>query len=191
VSEYRPAHLEHHRDFVLTKPHRFDFLHEEIGLPRMNKRQRTWSIFVAPLLGFSGVAFVRNTMNAIIESPRRWKSVGLYWAALLTIAWYLGWLSEVAMYWILPLVWLYPVFNLWAEVSDHFATKNGTRNQRGLFYRTFLKGHELYHAVHHLYPYVPFYRIHDAHSYATEAGVEMEYSDGFLDFLSIPYRKRP
>src|SRR5712691_3793266 len=57
---YRAQHLEHHRDFRLKTPDRFDYLFETLELSRPGRWGRTWVVFVRPLLGHAGCVFIAD-----------------------------------------------------------------------------------------------------------------------------------
>ena len=188
VALYRAQHLEHHRDFALKAPDRFDYLYDALQLSRPGIWNRTWVVFIRPLLGHAGYVFVSDAIRTFRGNRKRARKLVVYWLVLLSIAWWFGCLWFLFVYWIVPLLWLYPVFDIWAEISDHVDAKGESRNQEGLFYSGILKGHEIYHAVHHLHPVVPFYRLRDLHDSLCKKGVSMENSRGPVDFLRIVYR---
>jgi len=188
VQFYRGQHLEHHRDFRLKTPDRFDYLLDTLQLSRRGKWDRTWVVFIRPLIGHAGCLFLADVMRSFRENLKHAFKLVVYWAVLFSAAWLCGWLWPFFVYWVVPLVWLYPVLDIWAELSDHLDASDESRNQEGLFYSVLLKGHETYHAVHHMYPFVPYYRLCDLHERLRERGVVMENSRGPLDFLQIVYR---
>jgi fatty acid desaturase len=189
VRPYRSYHLLHHREFTRKDPDRFDYLEERLEGHDDGWWRRTWEVIIKPICGFDGIAFVRATVDQARDNPWWALKLGAYWIVVVGTFWWAGWLSYLLLYWILPLVWLYPVFYNWAELSDHFAVKNEARNQRGLFYLLFIKGHEMYHAVHHRYPRIPFYRVRAAGRYLSSVGENIEETRGVLDFVRILYRR--
>lgn len=188
VPLYREQHLEHHRDFERRTSDRFEYLHNTLQLSQQGIWDRTWVVFIRPLLGHAGGVFLADVVRAILGDRKHAFKLVVYWTALLAVAWLSGCLRPFFIYWIVPLVWLYPVLDIWSELSDHLDAPGESRNQEGLFYSMFLKGHETYHAVHHLFPYVPYYRLRDLHDRLRDGGVVMESSRGPLDFLRIVYR---
>lgn len=188
VPIYREQHLEHHRDFSLKTPDRFDYLYDCLQLSREGAWSRTWVVFIKPLLGHAGYVFVSDTVKTLSQNLGYALELAVYWVAVLFTAWLFGGLWPLFLYWIVPLLWLYPVMDIWAELSDHLDAKGESRNQEGLFYRTLFKGHEVYHAVHHLYPFVPFYRLRDLNECLREKGLALENSRGSADFWRIVYR---
>jgi fatty acid desaturase len=188
VRLYRGQHLQHHRDFQTKTPDRFSYLHDELRLNQLGAWGRTWTIFMRPLLGYASFRYLRETIDSFSHSSPEARKLLLCWIALIGTAWAFGYLWAFLVYWIVPLVWLYPVLDIWSEVSDHLDADDDSRNQQGLFYCVFFKGHETYHAVHHLYPFVPFYRLRNLHHRLREEGKVMEDSRGPLSFLRIIYR---
>lgn len=187
VAPYRVYHLEHHREIALKTPNRFDQLRDQLPEPGSGFWRRTWVVVVKQFLGAAGVDFVRAVVSQCQENPVLARRLTAYWLGIIGAFFWAGWLKYLLLYWFLPLVWLYPVFYFWAEISDHYAAKDESRNQRGLFYSLFIKGHEMYHAVHHLYPRIPFYRIEAANRHLGSLGVTMEESRGIADFVRILY----
>jgi fatty acid desaturase len=187
VSVYRGQHLEHHRVFELQTPDRFDYLLESLQLSRRGCWARTWVVFLRPLLGHAGYRFLADAVGTYKANHLAAVRLAVYWGTLLAVLGFCGWLWQFFIYWIVPLVWLYPVFDIWAELSDHLGARGESRNQEGFFYSAFLKGHETYHAIHHLYPFVPYYRLRELHGLLQKEGLEMENSRGPVDFLRIVY----
>jgi fatty acid desaturase len=187
VPLYRGPHLEHHRDFKLKRSDRFDYLDDHVQLSGKGKRARIWVVFIKPLLGHAGFVFLNDVVKTYADHPGHAFRLVVYWIGLLGAAWWFGCLWAIFIYWVVPLVWLYPVLDIWAELSDHLDARDDARNQEGFFFSLLLKGHETYHAVHHLYPFVPFYRLRGLHDRLREKGVVMESSRGPLAFLAIVY----
>ena len=190
VPVYREQHLEHHRDFSLGTPDRFDYLYDSLQLSREGIWSRTWVVFIRPLLGHAGYVFVSDAVKTFSQNLKYAIELAIYWMVLLITAALCGCLWPFFLYWIVPLVWLYPVMDIWAELSDHLDAEGESRNQVGLFYSALFKGHEMYHAVHHLYPFVPFYRLRGLHHSLQRGGLVMENSRSFVDFLRLVYRGR-
>ena len=86
----------------------------------------------------------------------------LFWAPLIFTCLIFGQLHNLFMYWIVPLLWVYPIFNYWSEIEEHYNTRNGSRSNIGKLLN-FLTHNEGYHSVHHRYPTIPFYNLPKAH----------------------------
>ena len=188
VRSYRSGHLRHHRDVTRKEPDRFDYIEIHLAPPQSPLWRRTWKVVLGPLLGAAGWRFIRNTAEALWEEPRFAGRLAAYWLAAGGGFYLTGGLSYLVLYWLFPLVWLYPIFDRWAAITDHHATRDEARNQRGFFYSFLLKGHEMYHAVHHIYPHIPFYRMRAAHRHLAAAGFQMEETRGIRDFIKILHR---
>lgn len=191
VRPYRSYHLQHHRDIARKSADRFDYLYEQLPAPNASRLRWTWVVIIKPLCGLAGVDFVRATVDAARENSRLGLKFVAYWIVVMSAFWQAGWLTYLLIYWLLPLVWLYPVFYFWAEMTDHYAVRDEARNQRGVFYSVFIKGHEMYHAVHHRNPRIPFYRIRAASRYLNALGEHIEESRGVVDFVRILYQRTP
>ena len=191
VVPYRSYHLEHHADFAVKSANRFDYLLDDLPGPYASAWRRAWVIAIKPLLGSAGLDFVQVTLSTYREHPRLAATTLAYWLVIVGVFAWTGWLPYLLVYWFLPLLWLYPVLYSWAEITDHYAVRNEARNQAGLFYALFIKGHEMYHAVHHLYPGIPFYRIKAASRYLRSLGEDIEESRGLRDFVGILSRHKP
>jgi fatty acid desaturase len=189
VKVYRPSHLEHHRDFRLRDPERLYYLHKELMLPKRGALGRTWVVFIRPLLGHSGWGFVFETVQILIQNPRFAVKLLVYWVSVVGLCYWYGWLWSILFYWLLPLVWLYPVFSLWAEVGDHFQVPDisESRNYKGWIWRVLIKPYETHHCIHHMYPHIPFYRHAEADAYLVSQGVRMEILSSLGDFLRVVY----
>jgi fatty acid desaturase len=48
----------------------------------------------------------------------------------------------------------------------------------------------MYHAVHHRYPRIPFYRVRAANRYLHSIGEHIEESRGVVDFMRILCRRQ-
>lgn len=191
VRPYRSYHLQHHREFTRKDPDRFDYLEDRLSGHDDGPWRRTWEVIIKPICGGAAISFI----GAAVTQARSnlwwaWR-VGVYWIVVVSTFWWAGWLGYLLLYWLLPLVWLYPVFYEWGELSDHYAVEGEARNQRGLFYLLFIKGHEPYHGAHHRYPRIPFYRIRAASKYLSSVGENFEETRGVVDFVRILYRRIP
>jgi len=191
VRSYRAFHLPHHRDIAGKSPDRFDYLYRQLPQPDAGAWRRTWTILLKPLAGNAGFNFLRDVWATARSDPGLAFRLASYWATLAVVFHQAGWLEYLLLYWLVPLIWLYPVFYFWAEIADHYAVRRDARNHRGLFYWLFLKAHDMCHAVHHRYPQIPFYRLRAANEHLASGGEQIEESSSFADFLRILYRRCP
>lgn len=192
VARYRVPHLEHHREITTRDPNRFEFLHDTLGLPRCSAWGRTWTVFVAPLAGLAGLTSLRDTIRAAAKDSAYRAKMLAFWVPLVVVAAIGGALRPLLLYWVIPLLWLSPVFLLWGEVADHFRARGGTRDHIGLFHDALTNGHGLYHDVHHRYAFIPFYREREAHAHLVSLGAAApDCSRSALDFLRGVYGPMP
>jgi fatty acid desaturase len=190
IDAYRKPHLEHHAEIARRSGGRYEYLHNELGLLRRGGWGRTWVLFVRPLFGYNTWSFLKGTFLAFCRDRTYRLKISAYWTALAVLSVLSGLQRYLLLYWVLPLLLIYPVLNMWAEVSDHFQARDDLRNQAGLFYGLLLKGHELYHGTHHKYPYIPFYKLADATVLMEQYGESIERVRGPLTFLRCIYRRR-
>lgn len=189
VATYRWPHLQHHDEILRRSSERYEYLHDQLKLPGLGPWGRTWVVFIRPLLGYNGFLMLRETGKSVFRSSRfRWKLLP-YWTAVVCLFGVFGWLPYLFLYWIVPLFWIHPTLNMWAEISDHFQAQGDLRNQVGWFYSLLFKGHELYHGTHHLYPYIPFYRLAEATRLLEQHGVAIEATAGAGGFLRCVYSR--
>lgn len=189
VTAYRGPHLRHHVEIRRKVPGRLAYLNDDLGLARSGGLRRTWLVFIWPLLGFYGLQLWISSIRDLRNIKPAGRQVLFFWIIVGS-----GFLIEhstvyLLVYWFLPLFVLYPAFLIWGEISDHFMTDQDVRNQTGMFYLIFLKGHELYHGTHHLYPYIPYYRLRAASEYLEKNGASIERSTGLRDFVRCVYRR--
>ena len=184
VAHYRGPHLEHHREITERRANRFEFLHDTLGLPGRGPWGRAWVVFLRPLLGHAAWGMILGT----VKDARRDRTYGerllAFWVPLVAVAAPFGALRPLLCYWVVPLLWLHPVFLLWGEVSDHFRAPGGTRDHTGLFHAAICNGHGLYHDVHHRYAFIPFYREREAALHLAHLGrAAPQCSRSALDFV--------
>ncbi len=188
VAHYRGPHLDHHREIAAGDENRFEFLHDTLGLPRRGAWGRTWVVFGRALLGHAGWGAVVGTWKDAVRDRTFGRKLLAFWVPVLGVAALAGMLRPLLWYWVVPLVWLHPVFLLWGEVSDHFRAPGGTRDHTGLFHAALINGHGLYHDVHHRYPFVPFYREREAREHLARVGkAAPQRSESALDFVRRIY----
>lgn len=154
---FRGWHMKHHRLYWQDEDPVAQYI-RSLGPPGTT-RQRVWQLVVRPLLGGDAWAWLCDRLG----DPRPWLRALVLWIPALAIAYHLGVLHLVALYWVVPLVWLAPVFESWSGVCDHYNTRTGVRSTLGLFARTFTHGHNNgHHWVHHHHPAVVWHQLPEA-----------------------------
>lgn len=94
----------------------------------------------------------------------------LYWTILVGVCWYLGWLHQLTIYWLVPFFTTFQVIRYWVEMAEHSGLETNdplqsSRNSFGSLVERFLlqPHHDSYHLVHHLYPGIPHFNLKKAH----------------------------
>jgi fatty acid desaturase len=113
---------------------------------------RLWVL--RPFLGWVGVQWVRSELLGL------WKhrEVMLFYGLVLAGAFYVQLLSFFLLYWLLPLVWVYPAVLYWSEITDHHLAEQATRSNTSFFWN-FMFHNGGYHWAHHEYPFIPWYLL--------------------------------
>lgn len=152
TAEFRGWHMKHHSQFWKDEDPVAQFI-RSLGRPGTTG-QRIWKLAVQPVLGLSAWEWLVDHAS----TPRSWLPGLRLWLPVLVLAHYLGALHIVLLYWVVPLVWLFPVFETWSGVCDHYNTLTGTRSTMGIFARVFTHGHNNgYHVTHHNHPGVSWH----------------------------------
>lgn len=161
LKEYRRQHGLHHshlgqryHDHVVDDFHTFR-LHEP--------RTSLWvAWFVKPLLGYPGFVYTKGLLVPDKSSQGTADYLDLrlagFWLSVVSACWALGVLDLLFFYWIVPMYWVFCSLLFWSEVREHFRTRTGTRSTLGPIYNRFFHN-QGYHALHHTYPTVPWYRL--------------------------------
>ncbi len=173
LSDYRREHIEHHQ---LLNTNR-EQLHQDYSSHGLLKPERNmvWLWFFKPVLGYAAFAY----LSSLIELATRKSAPGIlfFWMALIGVSAWGGWLDALFLYWVIPMLWSYASFFYWSEIEDHFNTRTGTRTNIG--WNNWLTHNNGYHAVHHRYPAIPWYRLKEAHYALCDDTSDI--SRGFLD----------
>lgn len=190
ISSYRPGHLEHHAEITTADPARHEYLHDDLRLDYHGALGRTWVVFIRAFLGFPTVVALYGMADEVRCDQAYRRKILSFWIPVIVIVSVAGVWREVLLYWLIPFLWLTPVFHMWAEISDHFQAPNDLRNQHGLFYALFIKGHELHHGTHHKYPRIPFYRLREATRLLEQHGYCFETTAGLIGFMRCVYGRK-
>lgn len=173
LADYRREHGEHHRllNTNLEKLHEDYSSHGLLG----DNRNMVWLWFFKPVLGYAGFAYLRSLLD--LATSKSTPRILAFWTVLLAAFAWGGKLDLLILYWVVPILWSYASFFYWSEIEDHFNTKSGTRTNIG--WTNFLTHNNGFHAVHHRYPRIPWFRLKEAH-YAL-LGESSDISRGFFD----------
>lgn len=174
MAQYRTEHLNHHYKMNTEADHIVrDY--EVHGLNNPNKNL-FWMWFIKPIIGYAGLFYIRF---AIKLNPLKCSiKFAIFWLPIISIFWYFDVLPILAMYWFIPFLWSFASFFYWAEISEHYNTKSGSRSDIG-FLKNLFHHNGGYHYIHHMYPTIPWYNLPKAHNALTPYDVDI--STGFID----------
>lgn len=195
---YRKNHLTHHRETNSSKDpdwvRKLDDPYFELPKPR----RAVWLNLLKAISGFRFVCEVRNVMKSkdMRDIPTHIKRARLAcYLSVLVIAATFGLLSELLMYWVVPLMTSFSFVMYVRSVAEHHGgtlayedTLTGARNVEANWLERLVFPHNVnYHLDHHLYPSVPFYHLPAVHRallqdsrYRERAHITAGYAKGLL-----------
>jgi fatty acid desaturase len=191
LSGYRRRHHLHHR-------HTRQPADPDLGLagPLPAARAVLWRDVLRDLTGVTACAHVlawRPWREGIVQAGRRWRGPFLVNALLLVGLAALGSWHLYALLWLLPLATWYQVVTRIRNIAEHAlvaADDDPLRNTRtvgtGLLARTFVAPYWVnYHLEHHLFVFVPAWKLRQAHELLVSRGYgpRMEMASSYLDVL--------
>jgi fatty acid desaturase len=162
--DYRNGHLPHHRytntdqdpDWVRKASHpEWQFPQSKLSIAKTLGRQ----------IGMGGVEWV----VAMVRTTTEWRKAA-YWVAVLGLVSAFGVWKEFLLFWMVPLMTFFPLFQRIRSIAEHFGLKrshelNSTRNILAHPVETFFfSPHNVnYHLAHHMFPSVPYYNLKSLH----------------------------
>lgn len=184
MNDYQAEHLAHHK-YLMTERDQTSVDYKMYGLAK-REPNLFFIWFIKPFTFYPTWHYLRHG-NAALDRAN-WLPLGLFWIAFGGLFVALGQAQYFLLYWIVPLLWVYPILNYWSEIEEHYNTSDGSRSNLSRVIN-FLTHNEGYHTVHHRYPTIPFYNLPKAH--AAFVGDESDISRGFLDTYRQLQAKRP
>ena len=171
LAGYRRFHNRLHHGVGLDDPDnsiREDYA--DWGLPPEDRPlghwQAVWHLIAKPLLGLVGLRHLAKTLQDFYWDRDLVENAVMLaaWATVIALAAATGLLGGLAAYWIVPWLTVYAVLNYWSEIGDHYrVTGAETRSDLNWFMNTFVSHNIGYHALHHRYPGIPWFRLPAAH----------------------------
>jgi fatty acid desaturase len=166
VHGYRREHLLHHRTAGTNEDYTVDLYFKQYGISRDEEKSaantafRIW--FVSPFKLIHVRTFLKDKVTDFLQHREYFLMLGM-WIVLAVASVLFGFWDLLLLYWVLPLVFGFSLLFYWSEIEDHFRVKVGhTRSNLGWF-RNFYSHNEGYHALHHRYPNIPWYRLPKAY----------------------------
>lgn len=187
-NNYSRTHLNHHNRFgtLHDNIHQW-FISEGLDKPDANFK---WIVLVRPFLGYQTynfLAFIYFNMKTDAEYRRKIISFVVSLLLLLSI---FDSATLLFYYWLVPMLIVTPIIYFWSSIEDHYGTETGVRSTIGSpLHRAFMSPHNCgYHQIHHLYPFIPWYKLPKAHKEIFLPNQEV--ADGLVTALKNAYQKR-
>lgn len=177
---YRENHERHHAYLLSPRDPAYQD-YERWGLLRPNVNWfYVW--FIRPFLFFDTVYMLRSIVAGLWTDAAYRRRILAFWVPVTAAFAWFGALDLLFWYWLLPLFWAYPAILFWSETGEHFRTPVGdSRNTFGLLEYCMISPHyDRYHAVHHRYPRIPWFRLKQATELLAGPG-DASKSTGFFD----------
>ena len=174
LNGFQHEHLLHHSNLMGAKDVTMHDYHR-YGLTA-TKPNMFYIWFLKPFLGGPTWYYLKSGPDFDSWSSRL--QLVAFWVPVLALFIATGTWEFLVVYWMIPLVWSFPIFQYWSEIEEHYNTLSGARSNVS-FWDNFFKHNEGYHWIHHRYPTIPFYRLPEAHAFLTPSGTDI--SQGFFD----------
>ena len=129
--------------------------------------------FIKPFLGGPTYYYLKSGPDLDTASSRL--QLSLFWIPLISLFAVYESLDLLLIYWLIPLIWSFPIYQYWSEIEEHHNTRSGARSNLSRF-DNFFKHNEGYHWIHHRYPSIPFYKLKEAHQHLAPEGTDISKS---------------
>jgi fatty acid desaturase len=187
LAGYRRFHNRlHHRISLADDENSIYEDYEDWGLPPeevpLSRRAAYWHLVIKPLVGVIGVRHLIKTVEDFYWDGDLAENTMMFtmWAAIFAVAAFFGLFVDLFLYWIIPWLVVVPVLNYWSEVGDHYrVTGAETRSNLNWLLNTLIAHNIGYHALHHLYPSIPWFRLPRAYRVFRNE-LEEQVSDGYV-----------
>jgi fatty acid desaturase len=182
VHGYRREHLLHHRTVGTKEDYTVDLYFHQYGIPDQEEKLpgqtvfRIW--FLLPLQLIPVHAFLKDKVSDFLRHREYYFMLGM-WIVLIGSSIFFGFWDLLLLYWVLPLIFGFSLLFYWSEIEDHFRVKCGHTRSNLSWFRNFYSHNEGYHALHHRYPNIPWYRLPKAYE-ALKPTLQGDEVRGFL-----------
>ncbi|MEO0897569.1 MAG: fatty acid desaturase family protein [Bacteroidota bacterium] len=208
IEQYRPNHLKHHNNLNTEEdPDWFAKLgKKEFTFPKSKGEfLKTVLSYFTLVQGIKdSIWFVKRFSVAKVKNQSKKKSRSLniqrisFYIILVIALSVLGLWKEYLMYWVIPYLSTFFMFQYIRSVAEHFgelAYDHDLSNTRTIITnpleKFFFAPHNVsYHLEHHLYPGVPYYHLEDLHdllmekeSYSDKAHITQGFVSGLMNEL--------
>jgi len=181
---YRTNHWDHHRFLGMENDPSQEWF-RDLGLTNRKNLRFKW--FVRPFTGYFTWEYMVSVIKNFLSEGRQHRiQLIVFWSMVTVFVLLTGTTGFLIKYWMIPLLFIYPVFMYWREAIDHFGLAPGklTRDLKGNFWtRIFIAPHsDGYHHLHHKYPNIPLYNLKRGYVLMNEEDMnEIQDCSGFFD----------
>lgn len=188
VAAYRRFHnkLHHELDIADTENSIWED-YEGWGLPapsqKLGRARGFWLLVIRPVIGLTGIMHLFKTVRdfGYDFDLRETRFMLITWALVIAGAAYFSLWRELILYWLVPYAFVFSTINYWSEVGDHFRVSGAkTRSDLNWLLNTFVTHNIGYHALHHKYSSIPWFRLPEAYR-AHRGEIVEQVSHGYLE----------
>jgi fatty acid desaturase len=197
LAAYRRFHNRlHHRVDIADENNSIWEDYESWGLPppsrKLSRAFAFWLFVLRPVIGLTGVMHLAKTVRDFCYDfdLRETRIMLAAWAAVIAGAAHFSLWRELILYWLIPYIFIFSTLNYWSEAGDHYRVSGAkTRSDLNWFLNTFVSHNIGYHALHHKYSSVPWFRLPEAYR-AHKAEIVEQVSHGYWETLAqiVAYR---
>nr|WP_298138345.1 fatty acid desaturase family protein [uncultured Pseudomonas sp.] len=205
VHGFRRNHLQHHAHVATDLDPNWVSSLKRARYQFPKTRTQVWLEVLKHCVGFyTFVELKRYTVDAgmAVELPRYARITrALFWLAVAGLATYFELWTAILLYWLLPLATFLMAILYLRDIGEHYGmSAPGILGSRtvlaGWLERLLIAQNGVnFHAEHHLFPAVPFFRLRRLHrqlmqipAYREEALITRGYLSGLIDEVSRPAR---
>jgi len=171
LTAYRRFHNRLHHGLDIADPENSIWGdYEDWGLPapsrRLNFAGAFWLLVLRPAVGLTGMMHLSKTVQDFSYDfdLRETRLMLTAWAVVIVGATYFFMWPELILYWLIPYTFIFSTLNYWSEVGDHYRVRGAkTRSDLNWVVNTFISHNIGYHALHHRYSSIPWFRLPEAY----------------------------
>ena len=187
LAGYRRFHNRLHHGLDIADPENSIWGdYEDWGLPgpsrTLGRACACWLLVLRPAIGLTGIMHLFKTVRNFGYDFDLWETRLMLsaWAVVIAGAAYFSLWRELILYWLIPYTFIFLTLLYWAEVEDHYRVSGAkTRSHLNWFYN-FISHNLGYHALHHKYSSIPWFRLPEAYR-AHKAEIVEQVSRGFWE----------
>jgi len=163
LEAWRKEHSVHHQALLSAEDH---LTTDYINYGLYKGHHPFWVWILKPLLGVIGGQWVVSEMPSFFKHG----GVFVFYSVLSLFCYLTQTLPILFLYWLLPLMWVYPSILYWSEITDHYLAESETRSNLSTVWNVMFHNGG-YHWLHHQYPFIPWYLLKRADKALTSVRV--------------------